>query len=115
MTTVYELVASALTSLSPIPCVAGRYVPASAAAPLPDVFVVYTMVSSSAAQHADGTEKHRNYRMQLAIYSRTGLTSLPDVDTLMTAAGWMRSSEREIGYDRDTGHYGLIKDYVILI
>jgi hypothetical protein len=65
-------------------------------------------------QHADDAETHRRYRVQVSIYSRSGMVSLPDTDTAMTAAGFTKGPERQLPYDRGTRHFGLAKDYYYL-
>lgn len=112
--TIYEQVATALTGLG-VTCVSGMYTQASPTAPLPDTFVVYTLVSGIGSQHAEDVETLRAYRVQLSIYSRLGLQSLPDVDTKMVAAGFAKGPEREMPFDQNTRHYGLVKEFVILV
>lgn len=112
MTTVWEDVASALSGLSE-PVAAGQYLAASEAE-LPDTFVVYSLVSSSPALHGDDAERLRNRRVQISLYSRDGLAGLPDTDTPMLAAGFQRGPERELPYNRDTRHYGLVREYIYL-
>ena len=84
-------------------------------ATLPDTYLVYTLISSPPEQHADNAETERSYRVQVSIFSKSGLASLPDVDTAMLAAGFRKSSFREIPRDKDSAHFGLAKDYTILL
>lgn len=83
-------------------------------AQLPDLFLVYFLVSSPPEQHADDRETMRSYLMQVSIYSRAGLTNLPDVDGAMVAAGFQRAGQRELPYNQATQHYGLALDYIFL-
>lgn len=114
MTTVLELTKNALASLSPsIPYALGQYLTASGA-DLPDTFIVYTEVSGVPEQHADNAETQRTYRVQVSIYARGGLLSLPNVDTAMLAQGFRKGPERQLPYDAETRHFGLAKDYYYL-
>jgi aminoglycoside phosphotransferase (APT) family kinase protein len=108
----FAAVETALATLG-VPFACGRYVTASGSG-LPDTFMVYSLVSSVPALHADNTERERWERVQVAVYSRAGLASLPDVDGAMTAAGFQRGAARQLPYDEASGHYGLALDYVIL-
>jgi hypothetical protein len=111
MTTIFERVKTALDTLSPaIPYAMGQYI-TSTGADLPDTFIIYFEVSGDPAQHADNLETLRAYRVQISIYARAGLVSLPDVDTAMLAAGFTKGPERQLPYDKDTRHFGLAKDY----
>lgn len=82
---------------------------------LPDTYLVYTLISSPPEAHFDNAETLRSYRIQVSIFSKSGLASLPDVDTAMLAAGFMKSNFREIPRDQNSAHFGLAKDYVILL
>ena len=112
MTTVFERVSTALTTLS-VPYANGIYIPATGS-DLPDLFLVYTLITSPAEQHADNLEKLRSNRVQVTTYSRTGLVGLPNVDGAMVAAGFMRAAKYEIPYSRETKHFGLAADYTEL-
>jgi len=110
--TIWELVEDALDGLS-TPMAANVYLSASTET-LPDVYMVYILVSSPPEQHADNVETLRSYRMQVNIYSRAGLVDLPDVDTAMTAAGFSRGPMRELPYNAITHHFGLALEYVFI-
>jgi len=109
---IWERVKAALTGLS-VPMVANAYIDASGAE-LPDLYLVYFLVSSPPEQHADDAETLRSYRMQISIYQRAGLVGLPDVDGAMVAAGFTRGPQREIPYNQLTRHFGLALEYVYL-
>jgi hypothetical protein len=81
--------------------------------PLPDVFAVYKQISGAPSQHADNAETERFFRMQVAIFSRSG--TLPATDAAMIAAGFMFSRETELPYDDQTGHFGVAREYTILL
>lgn len=102
--TIWEITAAALTGLG-VPMAASRYIGSNDQ--LPDLFLVYFLVSSPPEQHADNLETLRSYLMQVSIFSRTGLTGLPDVAGAMVAAGFTRGLERELPFNQTTGHYGL--------
>jgi hypothetical protein len=110
MTTIFERVKNAMDTLSPaVPHALAPYEGA-----LPDLYVVYQLLSSPPAAHADNVETARANYVQVSIYSRAGLVSLPDVDSAMTAAGFVKDSFRQLPKDLNTGHYGLAKDYMFL-
>lgn len=112
MTTIFERVATALTGLG-VPFASGRFIPETGTA-LPDQFIVYNLVSSPPEQHADELETLRVYRMQITIYDRSGLINLPDINTPLTAAGFVKSNQYQLPYDQETGHHGLATDYIYL-
>jgi hypothetical protein len=112
MTTVFERVKNALNNLSPaVPF--GQDVYLMADGNPPDTFLVYKLVSGGPAQHADGTETERVYRVQISIYSRNDLAAMPNVDGAMVAAGFSRGPERQLPFTDDTRHFGLAKDFFI--
>lgn len=107
MTTIYEKVEAALDTLG-VPYGMSTYL---SDAELPDVYLVYSMISGVGTLHADDGEMERAYRIQLSIYSRSGLVGLPNVDAAMLAAGFTKGPERDLPFDPETGHFGLGKDY----
>jgi hypothetical protein len=113
VTTIFERTASALAGLG-IPAVANRYLPASPEKELPNRFIVYQLISSPPEQHADNVEKARSYRMQVTIWDRNGLISLPDIPGAMVSAGFMRGPVRELPYVESTRHFGLLYEFLYL-
>lgn len=111
---IWERTATALGNLSPAVPYAGNVYPTNTGTPLPDTFIVYFLVTSPPEQHADDAEVHRSYTMQVSVFSRAGLVGLPDVDTVMVAAGFRRAGWRELAYDRVTRHFGVAKDFVFV-
>ncbi len=109
---IWERVIAALTGLG-VPMAANVYVAASGQE-LPDLYLVYFLVSSPPEQHADDAETLRSYRIQVTVYKRAGLASLPDVDGAMVAAGFRRGPQRELPYNQLTRHFGLALEYVYL-
>jgi hypothetical protein len=83
--------------------------------PLPDLFIVYKNVTSVAQEFADDLETERFCRMQVAIYNRDGLSGLPLTDAAMQAIGFVFSRETELPYTQETGHFGLAREYTILL
>ena len=82
---------------------------------LPDTYIVGSLISDVPDQQADDVEKMAFIRVQLSIFSRDGLLNLPDTDTAMLAVGFKRAGSRELPYDPETQHYGLARDYTILL
>lgn len=80
---------------------------------LPDLYLVYSVVSNYPEQAADDAETERTFRVQVSVYNRAGLTTLPDVSGQMVEAGFMKSRRTEIPYNRDTGHYGIAMEFTI--
>ncbi len=107
--TIWERVKTALTSLS-VPIAANVYIPASGS-DWPATYLVYLLVVGDPLQHADDDETLREYTVQVSIYSRNGLASLPDVEGAMKAAGFTYVTERELPYEEDTRYFGLAIDF----
>jgi hypothetical protein len=107
MTTVFSVTATALATLG-VP-----YAENTFRGDLPDVYLVYQLISSPADQHADDEETLRSFRIQVSGYSKTGLAALPNIDSAMKAAGFMKATMRELPFDPDTGHFGLTQDYIL--
>lgn len=111
MTSIFARTETALGTITP--AVAFALAPYKAAS-LPDVYMTHQLIVSPPEQHADDGETARSYLVQVTIWSRSGLASLPNVDAAMTAAGFMKADERQLPQDDESGHYGLAKDFVYL-
>jgi len=111
---IYTLIDNALSSLS-VPYAAVLFQTETPGAPLPDLFLVSTVISDVPEESADDEEVSRFYRVQISVYNRAGLTGLPDVDTAMKAQGFKKSTRRELPFDHETRHFGLAMDYTILL
>jgi hypothetical protein len=112
MTTIFERVSTALATLSPaVPYALSPY---KSTTTLPDQYISYQLIYSLLEQSADDAETERSYLIQVSIFSRTGLVSIPDVDTAMNAAGFHKRRERQFPQDPQTGHYGLAKEYIFV-
>ena len=109
MTTIFERADDALAAVSP----AVAYAMAPYKGTLPDQYAVYQLIDGSPEQHADDAETERAYLIQVTIWSRSGLVSIPDVTTPMLAAGFLKVRERQLPQDSNTGHYGLAIEFVI--
>ncbi len=110
MTSIFARVSTALAALTPaVPYALAPYL--SADGTLPDTFLAYQLIASPAEQHADDAETQRSYLIQVSIYSRSGLDSLPNVDGAMTAAGFQPGDFLQLPKDPESGHFGLAKDY----
>ena len=112
MTTIFERVADALDTLG-VEYASGIFIPETGET-LPDQLITYSLVSSPPEQHADEIETLRVYRVQITIYDRSGLINLPDINTPLTAAGFVKSNQYQLPYDQETGHHGLATDYIYL-
>ena len=110
MSSIYEVIEDAIKTLS-VPYAASTYV-SDSGDDLPDLYLVYFLVSSVPSQHADDVEKERFQRVQVSVFSRSGLNSLPNVDDAMLTVGFMKGPERELPYNNDTRHFGLAMEYV---
>ncbi len=110
--TIWERVVAALVGISQPKADNVYQVPSGQE--LPDTFLVYSLVSSLPEQHADDGETLRTWRVQISIYSRSGLAGLPDLDTPMRSAGFRRGPQRELPYNQLTRHFGLALEYVFL-
>lgn len=111
MTTIFARTATALSALSPaIPYGLDVYLK-SDSGELPDTFITYSLITGEPMQSADNEETLREYVVQISIFSRAGLVSLPGVDAVMLAAGFVKGSERQLPRDAETRHFGLATDY----
>jgi hypothetical protein len=108
--TIWERVRAALTPLA-TPMASGTFITATPD-DLPDLYLVYFLVSSPAEQHMDNVETLRSNRMQISVYSRNGLAGLPDVSGAMVSAGFMAGPKTELPYNQQTRHFGLALEYV---
>lgn len=110
MPNIFEITNTALATITPaVPFAMDELI-----GTLPDTFIVYSLISGIGEEHADNAETARTYRVQVSIMNKDGLASLPDVDTAMLAAGFVRGPERALQKDSTTSHYGLAKDYFYL-
>jgi len=78
---------------------------------IPDEFLVYFMVANVGEQFADGSELLRQRTVQVTVYKRNGLTTLPNVKGAMITAGFQPGPERQIPLNDETGHYGWSMDF----
>ena len=108
MSNIFEITKNALATLNPaVPFAMDVFIGPS----LPDTYIVYSLISGTPDQHADNVEIARSYRVQVSIMNKDDLVNLPDVDSVMVAAGFMKGPERALPKDSTTSHYGLAKDY----
>ena len=108
--TIFERVEDALDTLSPAVAY-GQDDYLTEDADLPDEYLVYFLVSAPPVLHANNAEASRMYRVQVNIYNRGGLVSLPDVDAAMSAQGFQLGPAHGLPKSEDTGHFGLAKEY----
>lgn len=110
---IWEITEDALDGLG-LPLAANTMIVATGAE-LPDSYLVYQVISNPPRLHADDLEKLRSYRMQVSIYSRSGLAAIPSlVEAAMLAAGFTRIEGRELPYNPQTRHFGLATDFNFL-
>jgi len=110
--TIWERIKAALTPLN-VPISANSNI-ASTGSNLPDLYLVYFLISAPPEQHADDQETLRTNHVQVTVYSHSGLAILPDVDGAMTIAGFTRGPMRELPYNQQTRHFGLALEYYFL-
>ncbi len=110
MTTIFERVEAALGTINP--AVPFAMAPYKSTGTLPDQYVTHQLIDSPPEQHADNRETARSYLVQVTIWSKSGLVSIPNVDAAMTSAGFQKSNWRQLPQDLETGHYGLAKNYI---
>ncbi len=113
MTDIFTLTQTALNTLTGVP--SGTDIQLNENGALPDLYLVWQLITGTPAQHADNAETERFYRVQVNIYTIGDFTALPDVDGAMKAAGFTRGDERPLPYTQNSRHHGLAKDYTILI
>ena len=114
MTTIFEKVKTALDTLSPAVPFAMDVYQTQGGGDLPDVYLAYSLTDSVPVQHADNVEVGRSDEIQVSIYKRGGLLSLPDVDTAMRAQGFTKGPARMLPFNSESGHFGLATDYYYL-
>lgn len=107
--TIWERVSDALESLN-VPFAADKLVVESGV-DLPDLYMVFFLISSPPEQHADNKEIMRSYQVQVNVFCRSGLVNLPDVDGVMKAAGFLKGNMIGIPKEEDNGHFGLGTEY----
>jgi hypothetical protein len=111
MTTIFEITNNALATISPaVPFALDEHI-----GDLPELFLVFHMITGFGQEFADNEETARTYRVQVDIMKRDDLDNLPDVDAAMRAAGFTKGPERQLPKDSTTSHYGLSKDYFYLM
>jgi hypothetical protein len=114
VTTIFEKVEAALNALSPaVPWMYKQYLTASGAA-LPDTYLVYSLVSSPAQEHADDVESLRTYTVQVSTYKVSSMVGRPGVEAVMVSAGFMAGNQRETSNYPDSTHFGLSQEFTYL-
>lgn len=106
---IWEQVAAGLAPLG-VPLAANVYQVATGAQ-LPDLYIVYQLISDTGALYGNDLDLLRTERVQVTIWSRDGLANLPDVSGALRSAGFTRGPGRELPRSQDTGHYGLALDF----
>lgn len=106
---IYEIVATALSTLGvPFSLIKKENATGSS---LPDLFIEYHVPVSTPESFADDAEKERSYLVQVNVWNRDGLVSLPDVDSAMIAQGFVPGPRTELPYSEETKHFGLAYEY----
>jgi hypothetical protein len=109
MTTIWEDMVTALTPLA-LPMADSVYV-VDSGQQLPDSYLVYFVISEPPAQHADDSETHKSYHVQVSYYSRNGLINMPDIVGALILAGFTRVSGHELPYNLNTRHFGYALEF----
>lgn len=111
MVDIFAIAKTALDVLSPaVPFALAPYEGAT----LPDRYIVYQLINDDAEDHADNSEIARMYEIQVTIWDKNGLVNLPDIDTVMLAAGFHKGRRRQLPKDPKTGHIGIAQSYIYL-
>ncbi len=108
---IWERVEAALTPLN-VPMAQNIYLVAGT--DYPDQYLKYQVIVDTAENHADNVEKNILYLVQISIFDKTGLSSLPNIAGAMKTAGFTRGPQRELAYSEVTGHFGLALDFYYL-
>ena len=108
MTTIFQRVETALSTISP----SISYAAAPYKDTLPNAYVTHQLINSPAEEHADGVETERSYTMQLNFWDKAGIPSTTNVDAAMKEAGFHKGNVRQLPQDQQTHHYGLAVEYV---
>ena len=110
--TIWERVVTALTPLN-LP-LAESVMLLNGSNQLPDVYLVFFVVASPAAQHADNVEKERTQTVQVTYYNRAGLAGMPEISAAMAVDGFLAGPQRELPYNQQTRHFGYALDFVTI-
>ena len=110
MTTIFERVSAALSTISP----AVLHSAAPYKGSLPDAYITHQLINSPPEQHADNVETERSYTMQINLWDKADIPSTIKVDAAMLAAGFMKGDVRQLPQDPQTHHYGLAIEYFYL-
>lgn len=110
--TIWERIQAALTPLA-TPMAASRYLTATPDN-LPDLYLVYFLITGVPSQHMDDRETLRSKHVQVSVFSRSGLAELPDVTGAMTAAGFAAGPDTELPFNQQTRHFGLALEFFFL-
>jgi hypothetical protein len=110
-TTIWERIATALTSLT-IPIQAGNvYIPDNGESVFPEAYIVYFVISGPPKESADDQEISRLYHIQVSYYATAGLLNMPDIIGLMKTAGFGYLTMNEIPRTVGSLHYGLALEF----
>lgn len=80
---------------------------------LPDRFLSFQEIAAVPEEHVDDHEIVRAHLVQINLWSRDGFENFPDVEAAMKAAGFLFQAERDMEYDKETGHFGQSKDFLL--
>lgn len=109
---IFERINTALTGIG-VPFAAEIYITVTGE-DLPDQMIEYTVVIDEPEQFADNEVTEQTYLVQVNVFSRSGLTNLPDVDTVMKAAGFRVGRKVNLQFNQETKHYGRGYQYTYL-
>jgi len=110
--TIWERVDAALSGLG-VPIFANAYVSATGT-DYPDLYLVYFLVTAPPVLHADNSENLRDNLVQISVYYRGEVVVMPDVESAMLAAGFTAGTRRDLPYNKDTRHLGLMFEFSYL-
>ena len=81
---------------------------------LPDVFIVYFLISDTPLTHYDNQETSHEIKIQVSLFYRdiSAIKTLPDnIIDAFTATGFKRIGNSRIPYQINTQHYGWRCDF----
>jgi hypothetical protein len=100
------------TALAPLGLPVGHLVYKTATGQaMPATWLEYQVITDLPDLHANNREVLTVYRVQVKAYTSGDVTALPDINSVMAAAGFLRVSAIDLPYEADTKLFGVAMDY----